>query len=76
MKRIDNYGPPNAKSPFGASEEKSDAKIDVKPEDIASKKGEPQTSDKNVSQAADLSGKHFLHLSLDILKMIRIFLNQ
>lgn len=57
VKRIDNYGPPNAKSPFGASDEKSETKTEIKAEETATKKSESQSTDKIVSQATDSSGK-------------------
>lgn len=57
VKRIDNYGPPNAKSPFGANDEKLEAKTDIKNDDTGIKKSESQSIDKNILQATDSSGK-------------------
>lgn len=59
VKRIDNYGPPNAKSPFGQSEEKSDSKSEVSTEEKIIKKHESQSADENASHA-DSSGKFWI----------------
>lgn len=55
MKRIDNYGPPNAKSPFGQSDEKPDSKSEISTEEKIIKKNESQSADENASHA-DSSG--------------------
>lgn len=62
VKRIDNYGPPNAKSPFGAADEKLDAKTELKTEDAAIKKIDTQSIDKNASQPIDSSGNFLISL--------------
>lgn len=56
VKRIDNYGPPNAKSPFGHSDDKSDSKSEVSTDEKVIKKHESQSADENASHA-DASGK-------------------
>lgn len=55
VKRIDNYGPPNAKSPFGQTDEKTDLKSESTEEKII-KKNESQSADENASHV-DSSGK-------------------
>lgn len=56
VKRIDNYGPPNAKSPFGHSDDKSDSKSEVSTDEKVIKKHESQSADENAPHA-DSSGK-------------------
>lgn len=57
VKRIDNYGPPSSKRPFGSSEEKSDKKTESSGESPAPvKKIDAQVADEIAVQAADLSG--------------------
>lgn len=59
VKRIDNYGPPNAKSPFGPSDEKSELKSESATEDVVGKKSESQSADEIATHATDSSGKVF-----------------
>lgn len=56
VKRIDNYGPPNAKSPFGTSDDKADLKPETITEEIVSKKIE--SLDENILLVTE--GKLFI----------------
>lgn len=58
VKRIDNYGPPNAKSPFEAGGDEGD--LNLKPDSIEEsvvKKIETQSTDESVAHAIETSGK-------------------
>lgn len=58
MKRIDNYGPPNAKSPFGASDDKIEKKSEVKTiEDSSTVNKKPESIDGNTAHSIDSSCK-------------------
>lgn len=58
VKRIDNYGPPNAKSPFGASDDKIEKKSEVKTiEDISTVNKKPESIDGNTAHSIDSSCK-------------------
>lgn len=59
VKRIDNYGPPNAKSPFGQSDDKAESKSDTNIDEPINKKTENQSADENVLHA-DSAGKIFM----------------
>lgn len=57
VKRIDNYGPPNAKSPFGASDDKADLTLKSDSiEEIVVKKIETQPTDESIAHAIEISG--------------------
>lgn len=68
VKRIDNYGPPNAKSPFGASDEKSESKSDATNEETVIKKNESQSADEIAVHTADSSGKKKLLIIFEKLR--------
>lgn len=61
VKRIDNYGPPNAKSPFGHSDDKSDSKSEISAEEKVIRKSESQSADENAAHI-DSSGKLSIEL--------------
>lgn len=54
VKRIDNYGPPNAKSPFSQGDDKGDSKLETTIDETIIKKNESQSADENVQHAESL----------------------
>lgn len=74
VKRIDNYGPPNAKSPFSQGDDKADSKPETTTDETIIKKNESQSADENVQHAESLgkildNSKDFFPLENDDIQL-------